>query len=725
MDRPLRAFSGVCAVTLTGFILCLCACAGIPETGSTAAAGTAAPAATPRAPAPTKEQYEKRGADAVATGDYGAAIDAYGEAGDSAALSALADKLLAAGSYELFVRCWQEARRAPVFQDHFADNSRGWNIRTDEYSDARILAGRLYVVRDTGDNTSFFWTEGGLDADADFSLQADVMRISGSLTHLVAISWGIVDADSNYQFGISGDGSYLFTGYAAGKRQTWIDWTKSAAIRTGYAENTIGVRRRASRLEFSINGQTVATAAFEAPTGTRVGFSVGTPIHMEVDSYTVIQYPSAREPLILAGDTAQGRSDPDSAIRLYAEAGATDKLSALATRCGTDGRIDVALAALKAEGLSEPRAHLALARLLAAAGSRAAALGQVVQAGWKLDAGLSRVIARETFSDNSRSWAVLNAKDAKLQVANGVYHVEAIGPDSGRSTWNSFPIDPDSDFRIQAQVKKLSGGDKETYSLIWGFTVTGEKQDFGVTGAGGFEYGYFENGKWHSVLKTASCPAVNPGNATNVLAVVREGDRIGLYINGVRVGEAPLRPFFGNNVGVAVYEEMAVEVDSLEITEYPPEFALDLARTELYGARPSDFTAALAAQYRDRGQYDKALAAYLSIGNDAGARECELRLGQTAAAGGDPAVAIDYYRKAGPTADACRGLVAAYEALGQKDKAEEPRASLANLLLADGKTDEALVLYRQLTRSTLQEAAGIRLEAASQFAAAAELFKAS
>ena len=172
MRRSLRARWILPALAVAGGALALAACAGIEGPAATGAsasaasggpAGQTAPAAKPvRASA---EDYRKLGADAASRGDYAKALTFYAEARYRAALSALADKLLEVGSYDLFVRCSQEAGRTPAFQDEFNDNAHGWNVRSDEYSQARILEGRLGVVRTTGDNSSFFWPSTGLDAD--------------------------------------------------------------------------------------------------------------------------------------------------------------------------------------------------------------------------------------------------------------------------------------------------------------------------------------------------------------------------------------------------------------------------------------------------------------------------------------------------------------------------------------------------------------------------------
>ena len=181
-------------------------------------------------------------------------------------------------------------------------------------------------------------------------------------------------------------------------------------------------------------------------------------------------------------------------------------------------------------------------------------------------------------------------------------------------------------------------------------------------------------------------------DAANVLAVVRSGDKLGLFVNGSKVGEVPFRDFSGDNIGFALYAQATMEVDSLSVTEYPPEFAVELAKTELYADRPADFAKAAAPIYLDRGLYEEAAAAFLQAG-----------------------AGVDNYR----------GMVAAYEALGQAEKAGAAKASLADLLFAGGKQDEALALYLQVAKPPILDAAGARYLGAGDLADAASLFKAS
>ena len=694
MPDPYRAlFRFPLLIASALFALSLAACAGgaRPAGQDRPAAASPAAAGKPVAVVKTVVDYSKLGADYLAKGDLENAYKCYALAEDKAALGAMQDRLLKAGSYELYARCWQELRKSVVMRDEFADNAQSWNLRSDDYGTSAIEGGKLAIKRSHYKGTSYFWPTAKLDPALDFKIEALVDRKAGDDNKGVFIAWGLKDSDDNFMFGISGDGSYLYGGYAGGAWTTKLNWKDSAAINKGFAANKLAVLRSGPALEFYINDTLVDRAAFEALPDLKFGLGVATGLEVDAERFRVEQYPAASELWNAAGADAQYKADLAAAVRYYTLAGNAARLGELADTCAKGGQVELAIVALKGAGSSDYSARMMVASILAASGDKAGALAQLKSAGWSLDKGLSRPLLQEDFSDNSGGWAVLSNQDAALLVKNGAYRFQSLAAD-GWNTWKSVPINPESDFKIEATIRTLAGPADRSSSLIWGFKESSEKQDFGVRGDGGFEYAYFVGGTRITVLNSAKCPGLRPGAAANLLAVVRSGDKQRLFVNGAKVGEVPFRAFSGDNIGFSLYARATMEADSISVTEYPPDFAIELARTELYASRPADFAKEAASIYLDRGMYDEAVASFL---------------------------------QAGPSAEAYRGLAAAYEALGQADKAQAAKAKLADLLFADGKSDEALALYLEAAKPAVLDTAGLRYFGAGDFVDAAALFKAA
>jgi tetratricopeptide (TPR) repeat protein len=496
------------------------------------------------------------------------------------------------------------------------------------------------------------------------------------------------------------------------------------AINTGPSTNKLAVRKSGSALRFYVNDIYVDTTAFDGLFGDGVGIRFDTPLEAEVEYLQAEQYPAAADAWNGAGDYALANADVPAAIRYYALAGNQDRLFDIAKASAERGQVDAALRALQSGGLSEKDGKFRLASMLVAAGRNAEALAMLRDIGLILDKGaLIRRVWDETFSNNRRRWPAATDATSISTVKGGSYHLENLSSDY-RLFWNTVAIDPNLDFKIEARMRKLSGADDRSYSLYWGLEDGSRTQEFGIVGAG-FVYGYFQDGIWTSVLRVPISPAVHQGNAENSLAVLRAGDKQRLFINGIRVGEVPFREYTGGGVGFTLNGKIAVDVDELKITEYPPDFALDLARTELFASKNEVYAAALAAMYMDRGDYGKALTGFLEQNDSSDAHICNQRLGEEALIAGKADKAVEYFLQAGISEDSYRTLASAYKILGQKDNADAATFSLAEMLYAKGSGDDALALYRQLTKPALLDAAGLLYFGAGDYAVAASFFKAS
>ena len=223
-----------------------------------------------------------------------------------------------------------------------------------------IADGKLDIKRSDNVGTSYFWPAAKLDPALDFKIETVVTRKAGDADKGFFVAWGIKDSNTNFMFGISGDGSYVVGGYYGDKWKARLDWTDTPAIDQGFATNKLAVVRRGPALEFYINDTLVGRAPFEELADVKAGVGVGTGLETEVSSFRIDQYPSASKLLDAAADDALAKSDLPGAIRLYSLAGDADKLGGLANTCVAGGQLDLARNALLGAGLSDMRRGTAI-----------------------------------------------------------------------------------------------------------------------------------------------------------------------------------------------------------------------------------------------------------------------------------------------------------------------------------------------------------------------------
>jgi tetratricopeptide (TPR) repeat protein len=676
-------------------------------------------------PAQKKDGYSRLGAAYEGKGDYERAFAYYLKGDDQSGLRGIEGRLFKSGAYDLYLQGWKELRKTLVLSDDFKDNAKGWNVRADDYGRSEIGSGKLAFLGKANSGASYFWpSTPSLGKDDGFKVEATFTRIAGSDEDAIDLAWGLGDASNCYLFGVAGNGNFDVVCQEKGQSRTLIAWTSSEAIKRGLASNKLAVQRDDEDLSFYINDAKVGSTKYEVPPQNGIGLAIDASLSVDVEGFRIERYPAAQEAWNEVGGQCLSSGDLSAAIKYYALAGNAEALTGIA-RIGVDkDDAATALAALEAKGLSAHGARLKLAAMLGSAGRTDEALGQLKVVGWSFDNSLSRQVLSEDFSNNDRGWSSRNDGNAVLAVHGGAYIIESGSPD-GWSSWITSAINPEADFKIEAKLREVSGPGDKAYSVIWGFQDANQSQSFGVTGDGGFEYGYFDKGSWNSALKSDACPAVRRGGAENDVAVVRSGDTMRFLVNGCRVGEAPFRPFLGDCVGFSTDGAQAIEAKSLSICEYPPESLLGLVKDLAFQGRPQDYLKAESAMRMDKGDYEAALADFARLGDAEGARTCNERLAYQAAASGDAAKAVESYLKAGPTEFAYRGLVASYLSLGQADKARSANASLADLLFGQGRRDEALAIYQGLADHALLGAAALRYYAVQDYPDAAALFKAA
>jgi len=102
---------------------------------------------------------------------------------------------------------------------------------------------------------------------------------------------------------------------------------------------------------------------------------------------------------------------------------------------------------------------------------------------------------------------------------------------------------------------------------VWGKRDDNNFLDFAIRGLGGILIASRQDGHFEDYVDVALLNShVRRGNATNLLVVRKEGQRIRFLVNGYQVHEMPPRPFFGSGVGFMVFNNLNVDFDDLVVT---------------------------------------------------------------------------------------------------------------------------------------------------------------
>src|SRR5262249_27536203 len=80
---------------------------------------------------------------------------------------------------------------------------------------------------------------------------------------------------------------------------------------------------------------------------------------------------------------------------------------------------------------------------------------------------------------------------------------------------------------------KVAGPNEHWFGLEFGDDYPGDYYQFALNGRGSVKFAKRMNDAWHEGLQRDRLPAANPGNAVNLLKVVRRTGMLHLFVNGL------------------------------------------------------------------------------------------------------------------------------------------------------------------------------------------------
>jgi len=161
-------------------------------------------------------------------------------------------------------------------------------------------------------------------------------------------------------------------------------------------------------------------------------------------------------------------------------------------------------------------------------------------------------VIREDFSKNNYGWENGGTKS----FANGAYIINA-GDDGDDAVINIF-IDPQKDFVISADLTQQDGLGDNGFGLTWA-SGRNELNLFMITSSG--DYAVY-SGDPAKLKNWKSSKAIKPIGSLNQLKIESRNGMMSFFINGEKIEELKMFPFYGSSMGFTTFTKMKLLVDN-------------------------------------------------------------------------------------------------------------------------------------------------------------------
>lgn len=166
-----------------------------------------------------------------------------------------------------------------ILFEGFTDNKRDWSTNDNEKARLAIENGDYVFDHKRTFNGWSSSKEIKIDTKRDFYILASFKKISGILDNGYGITFGRKDNNKEFNYVVTGNGSYGIWDWRDGKSTNMTSanktWSSSSAIKEGNGVyNTLKIEKRGNTLNFYINNTLVESPTFREFYGDRIGFVV-------------------------------------------------------------------------------------------------------------------------------------------------------------------------------------------------------------------------------------------------------------------------------------------------------------------------------------------------------------------------------------------------------------------------------------------------------------------
>ncbi len=142
-----------------------------------------------------------------------------------------------------------------LLKEEFYDNKLDWSDENNENFHTAIYDGKYHLEHKPESGGWYFGKYTEIDEQKDFEIETNIERVPSTDNGSVGFVFGKKDNDNKYEFFISNNGSYLLRKYIDGEKTIVFKWTESSYIATGYAPNSLKIKKTGNTYRFYINNQ--------------------------------------------------------------------------------------------------------------------------------------------------------------------------------------------------------------------------------------------------------------------------------------------------------------------------------------------------------------------------------------------------------------------------------------------------------------------------------------
>ena len=153
----------------------------------------------------------------------------------------------------------------------------------------------------------------------------------------------------------------------------------------------------------------------------------------------------------------------------------------------------------------------------------------------------------DDFSNSSSGWDTWENANSKVGYVSGKFVIEVFKVDS--FFWAN-PGKDFSDFVLEVDSTKQAGPDDNGFGVIFRYVDKNNFYRFDISSDGYYDFGYYENDTWTSIIDWTETAAIKQGDATNTITILCKGSKLTFYINGTKITDVTDATLSSGDIGV-------------------------------------------------------------------------------------------------------------------------------------------------------------------------------
>lgn len=179
------------------------------------------------------------------------------------------------------------------------------------------------------------------------------------------------------------------------------------------------------------------------------------------------------------------------------------------------------------------------------------------------DPPISNIMYEEYFNNNS-DWPEFDDEYSAGKVENGNYIFEHKVEDINKWTSIYLYYDYSGDYTMETSLSILEKTDNFYHGIIW-LRKDNYNHYYMYLHDDNFYIGYIYNYNHHSVSDITPSEAIKENGEANVLKVVKNGDHLDFYINGIKVYDYDMEFYVGDEFGFKLRSKGKIAIDYVKI----------------------------------------------------------------------------------------------------------------------------------------------------------------